>query len=245
MRRTGTQASHPTPWVDQGEGVLVLKRNGFTLSEDSKDLASKSSSRELPTPKRRKRLEPCVVLGCACVERTSDRHKGGRVEAFSTESGLAGRTAEGHHHSRHKNFMNSVGSPQQVPTDDMATAHPPPPPLEGLFGSPFERKVIVSMSLGHSALFKLRRRAPENTHSQIWLDHGDLLVMDGLTQLEYEHSTASELLGPRVNLTFRWMSQHIKSCPLAGLIGGALPSDAQDLAEPHSRGGGSRNSKCP
>ena len=36
---------------------------------------------------------------------------------------------------------------------------------ERLFGSPFEPKVIVSMSLGHSALFKLRRRASENTHS--------------------------------------------------------------------------------
>ena len=57
--------------------------------------------------------------------------------------------------------------------------------------------------------------------------------MDGLIQFEYEHSTASELLGPRVNLTFRWITQHIRSCPLAGLIGGALPSDAQDLAEPH------------
>ena len=108
---------------------------------------------------------------------------------------------------------------------------------ERLFGSPFEPKVIVSMSLGHSALFKLRRRAPENTPSQNRLDHGDLLVMDGLTQLEYEHSTAFELEGPRVNLTYRWISQHIRSCPLAGLIGGALPSDAQDLAEPHSRGG--------
>ena len=116
---------------------------------------------------------------------------------------------------------------------------------ERLFGSPFEPKVIVSMSLGHSVLFKLRRRAPENTPSQIWLDHGDLLVMDGLTQYEYVHSTASELEGPRVNLTYRWISQHIRSCPLAGLIGGALPSDAQDLAEPHSRVGGSRKSKCP
>ena len=47
---------------------------------------------------------------------------------------------------------------------------------ERLFGFPFEPKVIVSMSLGHSALFKLRRRAPENTHSQIRLEHGDLLV---------------------------------------------------------------------
>ena len=116
---------------------------------------------------------------------------------------------------------------------------------ERLFGSPFEPKVIVSMSLGHSVLFKLRRRTPEKTLFPIWLDHGDLLVMDGLTQSEFEHSTASELEGPRVNLTYRWISQHIRSCPLAGLIGGALPSDAQDLAEPHSRSGRSRKSKCP
>ena len=116
---------------------------------------------------------------------------------------------------------------------------------ERLFGYLVDPKVIVSVSLGHSALFKLRRRAPENTHSQIRLDHGDLLVMDGLTQFEYEHSTASELLGPRVNLTFRWISHHIKSCPLAGLIGGALLLEAQELVVLHSCGGGSRNSKCP
>ena len=36
---------------------------------------------------------------------------------------------------------------------------------ELLFGFPFEPKVIVSMSLGHSALFTLRRRAPDNTLS--------------------------------------------------------------------------------
>ena len=66
---------------------------------------------------------------------------------------------------------------------------------ECLFGHPSEPKVIVSTSLGHSALFKLRRRASENTPSGIWLDHGDLLVIDGLTQSEYVHSTASELSG--------------------------------------------------
>ena len=105
---------------------------------------------------------------------------------------------------------------------------------ERLFGLPSEPKVIVSMSLGHSVLFKLCRRASEKTVTPIWLDHGDLLVMDGLTQEEFLHSTASELEGPRVNLTYRWISQHIRSCPQAGLICGALPSEAQDLAEPNS-----------
>ena len=55
---------------------------------------------------------------------------------------------------------------------------------ERFFGHPEEPKVTVSMSLGHSVLFKLRRRTSVNTNSEIRLDHSDLLVMDGLTQYE-------------------------------------------------------------
>ena len=66
--------------------------------------------------------------------------------------------------------------------------------------------------------FKVRR-GQGNVPSLITLDHGDLLVMDGLTQSEYVHCTASGLQGPRVNLTFRWVAQHIASCPLAGVGG--------------------------
>ena len=89
---------------------------------------------------------------------------------------------------------------------------------ERLFGSAGEPKVIVSMSLRHSVLFKLHRRASENTHSQIRLDHGDLPVRDGVPNLSTsKHSTASELSGPRVNLTFRWISQHIESLPTSRL----------------------------
>ena len=68
------------------------------------------------------------------------------------------------------------------------------------------------MRSGHSVLFKLRRRVPENTQSEIQLNLGDPLFMDGLTQFQYENSTPCELYCPRVNLTFRWISQHIKSC---------------------------------
>ena len=58
--------------------------------------------------------------------------------------------------------------------------------------------------------------------------------MNNPTQFEYEHPTSSAMSGSRVNLTFRWLSQHIKSCPLAGLIGCPLRSDAQGLTEPNS-----------
>ena len=78
----------------------------------------------------------------------------------------------------------------------------------------------------------MRRRASGNVPSSIRLDHGDVLVRDGL---EYEHCTASELQGPRVNLTYRWVDQHTASCPLAGVVGCVLPTCAQGLVEPSSR----------
>ena len=64
---------------------------------------------------------------------------------------------------------------------------------ELLFGLPSEPKVIVSMSLGYSVLFKLLRRNSLDAPSEVVSEHGDLLVMDGLTQAKFEHSAASEL----------------------------------------------------
>ena len=72
--------------------------------------------------------------------------------------------------------------------------------------------------------------------SFVTLDHGDLLVMDGLAQLECEHCTASGLQGPRVKLTYRWVAQHTASCPLASVVGCVLPTCAQGLVEPSSVG---------
>ena len=54
-------------------------------------------------------------------------------------------------------------------------------------------------------------------------------------QSEYEHCTASELRGPRVNLTYRWVAQHTASCPLASVVGCVLPTCALGLVEPSSR----------
>ena len=70
---------------------------------------------------------------------------------------------------------------------------------EPLFGPPNQPELIVSMSLGHSVEFQVRR-ASRDVPSSITLDHGDLLVMDGLAQLEYAHRTVSGLQGPRLTL---------------------------------------------
>ena len=89
----------------------------------------------------------------------------------------------------------------------------------------------------------VRRRASGNIPSSIWLDHGDVLVMDGLAQSEYEHCTASELQGPRVNLTYSWVAQHTASCLPAGVVGCVLPTRAQGLVEPSSRWLGEEENK--
>ena len=106
---------------------------------------------------------------------------------------------------------------------------------EPLFGPQNSPKLIVSLSLGNSVEFMVRRRASGNFPSSIRLDHGDVLVMDGLAQSEYEHCTASEVQGPRVNLACRWVAQHTASCPPAGVVGCLLPTCAQGSVEPGSR----------
>ena len=61
---------------------------------------------------------------------------------------------------------------------------------EPLFGPQNSPKLIVSLSLGHSVEFMVRRPAWRNVPSSIRLDHGDVLVMDGLAQPEHEHCSA-------------------------------------------------------
>ena len=88
------------------------------------------------------------------------------------------------------------------------------------------RATTVSMSLGHSVVFQVRR-VPGDMPSSMTLDHGDLLVMDGSAQSEYAHRTVPGLPGPRFSLT--------ASCPLAGAAGCVLPTRAQGSVEPGSR----------
>ena len=87
------------------------------------------------------------------------------------------------------------------------------------------------MSLGHSVEFQVRR-GQCGIPSPIQLDRGDILVMDGLAY----HRTVSGLQGPPVNLTYRWVTQHITSCPLTRATRSTFPSSVQGLAEPGPQG---------
>ena len=82
-----------------------------------------------------------------------------------------------------------------------------------LFGDRGEAKLIVSVSFGTQALFKWKGKScPNNDGHSCWLGHGDILVMDGQCQDEFRHCTDPGSDQERINITFRWVKQHVASC---------------------------------
>ena len=71
---------------------------------------------------------------------------------------------------------------------------------------------IISISLGEKRRFRLRRKNSESDEERVSIDlsHGDLLLMKGRTQQNWEHSLpkTSRDIGPRINVTFRQVFQN-------------------------------------
>ncbi|CAE8643993.1 unnamed protein product, partial [Polarella glacialis] len=73
--------------------------------------------------------------------------------------------------------------------------------------------LIISLSLGEARTFMLRCGSWEES---LWLKGGDLCTMEGLTQKYYRHCAPKEFdsdMGPRINLTWRWIVAHTDDCP--------------------------------
>ena len=105
---------------------------------------------------------------------------------------------------------------------------------EPLFGECGDAKLIVSVSFGSSAVFRWRRQSCPNDEGHfIPLGHGDIFVMDGRCQDEFLHRTESGRKQERINVTFRWIKQHVSSCLLfkAG-VACCLPTCAQGSSVP-------------
>ena len=77
-----------------------------------------------------------------------------------------------------------------------------------------EAKLSVSVSFGTRASFKWKSKScPDGEASTCCLDHGDILDMDGQCQDEFLHCTDPGLEQERIEVTFRWIKQHVASCP--------------------------------
>jgi alkylated DNA repair dioxygenase AlkB len=77
------------------------------------------------------------------------------------------------------------------------------------------RPAVASVSLGAPRRFAFRgrpsrgekRRATEIARHGLELPHGSLLLMAGDTQVNWQHALprTARPVGPRINLTFRWI----------------------------------------
>jgi len=67
--------------------------------------------------------------------------------------------------------------------------------------------VIASLSLGATRRFLFKSRDGNAHRLALELPHGSLLVMRGATQRRYRHALprTARPVGPRINLTFRWI----------------------------------------
>jgi alkylated DNA repair dioxygenase AlkB len=71
------------------------------------------------------------------------------------------------------------------------------------------RPVIASLTLGATRAFDLRPKAARSKIISVDLEHGDLVVMRGETQANWEHRVSKNrrIAGERINLTFRQLSE--------------------------------------
>mmetsp|Transcript_51270 Transcript_51270/g.146395 ORF Transcript_51270/g.146395 Transcript_51270/m.146395 type:complete len:786 (+) Transcript_51270:68-2425(+) len=77
---------------------------------------------------------------------------------------------------------------------------------------------IISLSLGASRRFDIRPVNGSADMCTLELASGDLCTMEGMTQKHYLHRVPKEKgagVGPRVNLTWRWIKAHRCGCDLA------------------------------
>ena len=105
---------------------------------------------------------------------------------------------------------------------------------ELLFGRCGEAKLIVSVSFGSTAVFRWNGKSCSDNEAHLcWLDHGDILVKDGQCQDEFLPRTDPGREQEWINVTFRWVKQHVSSCPLFRTgVACCLASCAQGLSAP-------------
>lgn len=89
---------------------------------------------------------------------------------------------------------------------------------ESLFQGKFRDINIISLSLGVTRNFELRRNWPEareDNVARMRLQSGDIMTMEGMLQKHFQHRVPKEecVEAPRINLTWRWVVKHMPKCP--------------------------------
>ena len=102
-------------------------------------------------------------------------------------------------HFQHTRFNSVLANRYRDGRDSMAWHSDNEPELGA-------QPVIASLSLGATRAFHLRHRTTRQS-VRLLLAHGDLLIMQGDSQRDWQHCIpkTARPVGERVNLTFRWV----------------------------------------
>lgn len=84
---------------------------------------------------------------------------------------------------------------------------------EKLFATKDNSFCIISLSLGATCTFEIKESWAGAPTASVALRDGDILTMEGQMQKHFKHRVPKEQAeGPRINLTWRWISTHQASC---------------------------------
>ena len=85
---------------------------------------------------------------------------------------------------------------------------------EQIFGNAGDNVTIISLSLGATRTFEVKRKGTDDVLA-CFLKAGDVLIMSGQFQRFYVHRIPKEWCSePRINLTWRFIKKHNDDCTL-------------------------------
>jgi len=84
---------------------------------------------------------------------------------------------------------------------------------EPIFESKIRDCLIISLSLGVSRKFQVKRNDSDKILKDVMLGNGDLMTMEGLFQKHFLHRVPKmpHVVGKRINFTWRWVTAHVRS----------------------------------
>jgi len=84
---------------------------------------------------------------------------------------------------------------------------------EPIFESKIRDCLIISLSLGVSRKFQVKRNDSDKIIKDVMLGNGDLMTMEGLFQKHFLHRVPKmpHVVGKRINFTWRWVTAHVRS----------------------------------
>ena len=190
----GTAAGTGEPLVSESQGGDVRLYRGWLSKEEAGALFDEIHAGTTWVQERRKMYDRFVDVPRVQAWQGDDRERPWTPRVLEVRRKLEALTATSFSYvlfNRYRDGNDSVAWHNDREVEHLA------------------RPVIASLTLGATRAFDLRPKAARSRIISVDLEHGDLIVMRGETQTNWEHRVVKNrrIAGERINLTFRQLSE--------------------------------------